>query len=192
MSLKVMLVDDDPGRAIVLKQALSDAGHRVVGCFGIDEDLPPKVTALDPDVIVIDMAAPGRDALEGMHRLHGDTPRPIVMFSEDAASATIHAAVRAGVSAYIVDGLQRERITPILEVAIARFREFQALRDELAEIKHTLAERKLVDRAKGILMEQRGLDEEAAYQALRRMAMERRRRVGEVARDVIDYARMLI
>jgi response regulator NasT len=114
------------------------------------------------------------------------------MFSEDAASATIQAAVRAGVSAYIVDGLQRERITPILEVAIARFREFQALRDELAEIKHTLAERKLVDRAKGILMEQRGLDEEAAYQALRRMAMERRRRVGEVARDVIDYARMLI
>jgi len=123
-----------------------------------------------------------------MHSINREQPRPVVMFADKGDSDTITEAVRAGVSAYVVDGLDTRRIRPILDVAIARFREYQALKDELVRTKNSLAERKEIDRAKGILMKKRGWSEDEAYQALRKMAMDQNKRLGEVARSVVEMA----
>jgi response regulator NasT len=119
------------------------------------------------------------------------TPRPVVMFASDGAPETIRAATRAGVSAYVVDGLDAGRIKAIVEAAVARFEDFQALRSQLAEANLRLSERKLVERAKGLLMKSRGLDEEAAYTALRKMAMDRKLKLADVAQRVVDAADFL-
>jgi response regulator NasT len=131
------------------------------------------------------MDSPSRDTLEQMRCIHRDQPKPIVMFSESEDRQLIQDAVQAGVSAYIVDGLGHKRVIPILEVAIARFNEFQNLRHELEETRVSLAERKLIDRAKAMLMEQRGWSEKQAYQALRKMAMDRNQRMGQVADQLL-------
>ncbi len=123
-----------------------------------------------------------------MRSISRDQPKPIVMFAENSDSAAIEEAIRAGVSAYIVDGLNVKRVKPIMDVAIARFREFQSLRDELAKTKTTLAERKLIDRAKGILMKQRSIMEEQAYAVLRKAAIETNMRIADVAKNVISLA----
>jgi response regulator NasT len=144
-----------------------------------------------PDVIVIDTESPSRDVLEHLVVMSQHTPRPVVMFASDGAVETIREAVRAGVSAYVVDGLDPARVRPIVDAAVARFEELQGLREQLAEANLRLDERKLIERAKGILMKARGLDEEEAYRALRRMAMDKNRRIGEVARNVIEMADLL-
>ncbi|HKK06251.1 MAG: ANTAR domain-containing protein [Gammaproteobacteria bacterium] len=190
-SLRVLLVDESVGRAAILEQALADAGHAVVGRIAASEDLQAAVQRIEPDVIIIDMDSPDRDTLEHMRGISADRPKPIVMFAEDGDSATIEEAVRAGVSAYVVDGLNPGRVKPIMEVAIARFREFQALRQELADARHSLAERKDIERAKGILMQQRNWTEDEAYQALRKLAMDRNLRLAEVARNIIAVADLL-
>jgi response regulator NasT len=123
--------------------------------------------------------------------LHRDNPRPVVMFAEEGDSGTIERAVRAGVSAYVVDGLNPSRVKPIVDVAIARFREFQALRQELQETRSQLADRKQIDRAKGLLMKHRGLDEQEAYAAMRKMAMDRGQKMGEVANNIIAVLELL-
>jgi response regulator NasT len=142
-------------------------------------------------VVIIDLDSPDRDTLENMAIVSRDNPRPIILFSAQDDSDTIQKAVRAGVSAYIVDGLSAKRVRPIIDVAIARFREFQAMRDELEHTRDKLSERKLVERAKGLLMKQRGFDEEEAYSALRKLAMERNQRLVQVAQNVIDIFEML-
>lgn len=190
-ALRVLLVDQSVGRAAILEQALADAGYAVVGRIAASEDLQEAVQRIEPDVIIIDMDSPDRDTLEHMRGISVDRPKPIVMFAEDGDSATIEEAVRAGVSAYVVDGLNPGRVKPIMDVAIARFREFQALRQELADAKHNLAERKDIERAKGILMQQRDWSEDEAYQALRKLAMDRNLRIGEVARNIIAVADLL-
>lgn len=189
-SLRVMLVDRDRGRSAVLERALTDAGYEVAGRVAAGEDLAQKVREVAPDVIIIDMDSPDRDTLEHMHSITREQPRPIVMFADEDDSETISKAVRAGVSAYVVDGLTGPRVKPIVDVAIARFREFQALRKELDEVRSTLAERKLVDKAKGIIMKQRQCDEEQAYRALRKLAMDRNQRIADAARDVIGVAKL--
>ncbi len=138
-----------------------------------------------PDVIIIDLDSPDRDTLEQMRTIHRDQPRPIVMFAEDDDSGTINQAIKAGVSAYIVDGLEGKRVKPVIEVAIARFREYQALREELATVKDSLEERKLIDRAKALLIKRQGMSEEQAHQALRKLAMDQGKKLGEAARNVI-------
>lgn len=186
MSLKIMLVDQHPGRSAILEQALSEAGHRVAARVEPGRNLAREVQACQPDIIIIDMETPGRDTLEQMREIGRDRPKPIILFSNKRDGDYIRQAVQAGVSAYVVDGLSRERIMPIVEVAMARFREFEALRQELQETKNQLADRKVIDKAKGILMVRKGLSEDAAYQLLRKAAMDRNLRVVEVARTLLS------
>ncbi len=160
--MRVMLIDEEPGRSAVLEQALKEGGYTVVARLRTDEDLLGRVRELAPDVVIVDMESPSRDILEDMHSISRDQPRPIVMFAESSDSEVINAAVRAGVSAYVVDGLNSNRVKPVIDVAVARFREFQVLRTELARAKTDLAERKVIEKAKGILMKQRNLSEDQA------------------------------
>ncbi|MGZ8246611.1 ANTAR domain-containing response regulator, partial [Methylomagnum sp.] len=145
--LKIMLVDQNPGRSAILEQALSDAGHRVVARVEAGRSLLREVQDHQPDIVVIDMESPGRDTLEQMREIGRDQPKPIILFSNKRDGDYIRQAVQAGVSAYVVDGLSRERIMPIVEVAMARFREFEALRQELQDTKNQLADRKVIDKA---------------------------------------------
>lgn len=184
--LRVLLVDEDRARAALLEQALNDAGYSVIARIDTSEDLPGEVQRNQPDVIIIDLDSPDRDTLEHMHTISRDQPRPIVMFAENDDREAIHKAIKAGVSAYIVDGLSSNRVKPVMEVAIARFREYQALRDELTKAKISLEERKLVDRAKALLIKRQGMSEEEAHQALRKFAMDRGQKLSEAAKNIIS------
>lgn len=189
--MRVLVVDESPERADILREGLRRAGHEVSASLGSPGALLATIEQLRPDVIVIGTDSPSRDVLEPLVVLTQHTPRPVVMFSNDGAPETIREAVRAGVSAYVVDGLEPNRMRAILDVALARFDEFQRLREELAEANLKLAERKLVERAKGLLMKSRGLDEEAAYSLLRKFAMDRKLRVAEVAQQIVEAADLL-
>lgn len=183
--LTVMLIDDEPARAAIVEQALTDNGYQVIRRLENTQGLNQAVTKYQPDIVIIDIESPDRDTLENMSRLTNDNPRPILMFSEQEDVQHMEAAIRAGVSAYIVDGLQTHRVKPIVQVAVARFREFQALRNELESVKTQLEDRKLIEKAKGLIMKSQGCDEPAAYQALRKLAMDRSQRMAEVAKNVI-------
>jgi response regulator NasT len=185
MSLKIMLVDQHPGRSAIIQQALADAGYLKVERIPADRGLAEEVRRFGPDIIIIDMEAPGRDTLEQMREIGRDQPKPIILFSNNRDSEFIRQAVRAGVSAYVVDGLDKERVIPIVEVALARFREFETLRKELEETRHQLADRKIIERAKGLLMKQHGISEDKAYNALRKAAMDRNQKIGEIARTLV-------
>ena len=190
-SLRVLLVDETFERAALLKRALQEAGYRIAAHVSSSADLPGLVRELKPDVIILDTDSPDRDTLEHLCVISRDDPRPIVMFTHDGDSDKIRAAMRAGVSAYVVDGLQSERLRPIMDVAMARFNEFQSMRNELEKAENQLAERKYVERAKGILMKQRGWSEEEAYQALRKMAMDKGLKVAEVASQLLAVSELL-
>lgn len=189
--MRVLVVDESDERAAILREGLAKAGHEVAATLASPLALLAKVEALRPDVIVIDTDSPSRDVLEHLVVMSQSSPRPIVMFASDDRGEAIREAVRAGVSAYVVDGLDAGRVKAIVDVACARFEQFQRLKIELAEANLKLSERKLVERAKGILMKSRGLDEEAAYRFLRRMAMDKNRRIGEVAQSIIDMQELL-
>lgn len=190
--LRVLLIDRSPGRAAILEQALKDAGYVVVAKLTGATDLYNEVERIEPDVIIIDLESPDRDTLEQMREISRDRPKPVVMFAEDDDGDTIRQAVKAGVSAYVVDGLSAKRIKPLMEVAIARFREYQALREELLHARVSLAERKVIEKAKGLLMQRRGMNEDEAYKALRRMAMDSNKRIAEVAENILAVADLLI
>lgn len=189
--LRVLLVDETFERAALLKHALQDAGCKIAAHVSASADLPGLVAELKPDLIILDTESPDRDTLENLCIINRDQPRPIVMFTHDDDSDKIRAAIRAGVSAYVVDGLKSERLRPIMDVAIARFNEFQAMRADLAKAESQLTERKDVERAKGILMKQRGWSEEEAYQALRKAAMDKGSRLADVARQLIEITELL-
>src|SRR5450631_3790084 len=184
--LRIMIVDESRERASLLTRALAGSGHDVIEHTSTTLNLHQRVEALKPDVIIIDTESPDRDTLEHLCLVSENQPRPIVMFTHDGDRDKIRAAVRAGVSAYVVDGLAPERIEPIIDAAIARFDEYQALRDELREANARLAERKAIERAKGILMKTRGLCEDDAYRALRKLAMDKNLRLAAVAEQVIS------
>ncbi len=190
-TLRVMLLDNDPARVAVLERALLDAGHEVIVRDLGQISLLESVTDTKPDVIIVDIDSPDRDTLEDMSAINRHFPRPIVMFAAHGDEKTIETAIKAGVSAYVVDGLSESRVMPVINVAIARFREYQALRDELEKTRNTLAERKVIDRAKGLLMKRRGCTEEEAYHVLRKMAMNKNLRLVEVARNVVDVMDLL-
>jgi response regulator NasT len=189
--LRVLLVDDAPGRAALLERALEDAGYTVAARIGSSEGLLRRVVDLQPDVIIVDLESPDRDTLENLSAVNRTVPRPIVMFAADEHSGAIHAAIRAGVSAYVVEGVSKTRVRPLLDVAVARFREYQALREELEKTRESLAERKWIDKAKGLLMQQRGCGEDEAYQLLRKAAMNHGQRLPEVARQLVAAAELL-
>jgi response regulator NasT len=190
--LKVLLVDDTTERASALKQALCAVEGVEVACaLESPLELLKRVAEHTPDVVLIDTQSPSRDVLEQLAAVSTSAPRPVVMFSDDAANEAIRASLKAGVSAYIVDGIAAGRLAPIMRVAMERFEADQKLRAELEETRSRLEERKLVERAKGILMKQRGVSEEEAFAALRSAAMERGIKVAELSRQVIDVARLL-
>ena len=189
--MRVLIVDESEEQAAVLREGLVMAGHEVAASLASPLELLRAVEDLQPDVIVIDTESPTRDVLEHVVIVSQSSPRPIVMFATDRGGETIREAVRAGVSAYVVDGLDAARVKPIVEVACARFEEFQRLKTELAEANLKLSERKLVERAKGLLMRSRGLSEEDAYQALRKLAMSKKLRLGDVAQRVLETAELL-
>lgn len=189
--LRIMLVDQGPERAEILRSTLEQADCEVVVQVSSTIDLSALVEACKPDLIIIDTDSPERDTLEHICIVSRDQPRPIVMFTHDEDSETIRAAIRAGVSAYVVGGLKSDRIKPIMDAAIARFEEFQAMRSNLEKAEGQLADRKIIDRAKAALMKQRGWSEDEAYQALRKMAMNRGVKLGEAARQVIAVTELL-
>ena len=189
--LRVMIVDDSEERSLYLRLMLEEVGYAVVAEVFEPSGIYAAVKNRTPDVIIIDTESPSRDTLEHIAVLSATAPRPIVMFSADRASDTIREAVRVGVSAYIVDGLSAERVKPIIEVAMARFESYQAVKAELAQVKTRLSERKFVEKAKGVLMKARSIDEDAAYGALRKMAMERSLTIGEVSRQLLAVSDLL-
>lgn len=189
--MRVLLIDSNDGRSAILQQALKDNGYTVVARLRDCRGLAAQVASYEADAIIVDTDLPDRDALESMRQMSEDNPRPIVMFAEKSDRRTISDAIKAGVSAYVVDGVDPKRLTTIMDVAIARFREFQSMRTELDEMRGKLADRRDIDKAKGILMKRKGMSESDAYGALRSMAMNNNQSIGEVARSLIAAAQLL-
>jgi two-component system, response regulator / RNA-binding antiterminator len=190
--LRVLLVDNTPERVSSLKKALDAMEDVVVACT-LDSafELLRHVAEHAPDVVLIDTESPSRDVLEQLAAVSSSAPRPVVLFTGDAHDDTIRSALRAGVSAYIVDGISPGRLGPIMRIAMERFEADQRLRAELEDTRTRLADRKVLDRAKGILMKQRGMSEDEAFSALRSLAMQRGIRLGEAAQQVVDIAGLL-
>jgi response regulator NasT len=189
--MRVLVVDESAERAELLRAALLLAGHEVTASLSSPLALLHTIERLQPDVIVINTDSPSRDVLEHLVMVSQHTPRPVVMFTSDGSEGSIRAATRAGVAAYVVDGLDENRIKTIVDVAVARFEEMQGLREQLAEANTRLADRKLIERAKGLLMKSRNLDEEEAFATLRRAAMDRKLKLSEVAQRIVDAADLL-
>ena len=190
-------MEEDPAlqrqraRSRDLRIGLLQAGYNVVASIPGDLYLVERITQLQPDLIIIDAESDARDVLEDLVMVSRDAPRPIVLFTEEGTPSQLEAAMSAGVSAYVVAGLQVERVKPVLEVAVARFNADQKLRTELSETKSKLAERKIIDRAKGILMEKHHLSENDAYQKLRKQAMEKNLKLVDLAQRILDVADLL-
>lgn len=184
--IKVMLVDDDSARAALLSQALQDHGYEVVARVEPGPSLLSKVAKVLPDMIVIDTDSPDRDILESMSLLNEHNPMPVVMFSDVEDETVIQEAIRSGVSGYIAKGVDQQRVKSIMNVAIARFREYQALKNELKQTKDELESKKLIDQAKQLLMSQKDVSEQEAYEAMRKMSMDRNIRMAEVAENIIS------
>jgi response regulator NasT len=189
--LKILVVDQNVMRAAIIEEGLRDAGYLNVTVVRDMQNLQQRIAAADPEVIFIDLENPNRDVLEQMFQVSRTVHRPVAMFVDQSDSAAIEAAIDAGVSAYIVDGLKKERVLSILHTTISRFNSFDRLRQELDKTKAALQERKVIDRAKGILMQERGMDEAAAYGLLRRTAMNENLKLVQVAQSVVTAAQML-
>ena len=190
-SFKIVIVDESPIRTAILKEGLRDAGFTSVEHISEMHNLLARIYALDLDVVLIDLENPSRDILEQMFQVSRAVRRPIAMFVDQSDAASILESVEAGVSAYIVDGLKKERIKPILDLCISRFNAFSKLQDELDRTKSALEDRKILDRAKGLLMKAKGLTEEEAYVLIRSTAMREKKKIGEIAQSIITAAELL-
>jgi response regulator NasT len=190
-SPKIVIVDESPIRAAILQEGLREAGYTEVVHISEMHSLLARIYALDPDIILIDLENPSRDSLEQMFQVSRAVRRPIAMFVDQSDAASIQASVDAGVSAYIVDGLKKERIKPILDLCVSRFNAFAKLQDELDRTKNALEERKVIDRAKGILMKLKGLTEEEAYVLMRSTAMREKKKIGEIAQSILTASELL-
>ena len=190
-SPKIVIVDESPIRAAILEEGLREAGYVDVQHIREMHNLLARIYALDPDVILIDLENPSRDVLEQMFQVSRAVRRPVAMFVDQSDSESARASVEAGVSSYIVDGLKKERIKPILDLCISRFNAFSKLQDELERTKSALEDRKIIDRAKGIVMKMKGLTEEEAYVLLRSTAMREKKKIGDIAQSIITAAELL-
>ena len=189
--LRVLLIDDGARHIQPIRDELVRQGHEVVGVIASATLIHDVVQQLQPDVVIVDSESPTRDTLENLATLSAHNPRPVVVFTDDDSRGPMQRALRAGVSAYVIAGLQTERLEPVLQVAIARFEQEAALRAQLNKAEQQLAGRKLIERAKGVLMAEAGLDEDAAYKRLRKLAMDRGKRLADVAQSVIDAQELL-
>ncbi|MBV0911070.1 ANTAR domain-containing response regulator [Anianabacter salinae] len=189
--LTIVVVEEDRDRAIAIVDALKDSGDYDVHVIGNVTGLSRRIAAFMPDVVLIDIDNPTRDMLEELTLATGPLERPVAMFVSGAAGGLARAAIEAGVSAYVVDGLQPERLKPVMDTAIARFQMIRQMRTELIETRRALEERKVIDRAKGLLMKAKGIGEDDAYALLRKAAMDQGRRVAEVAEALVTAAGLL-
>jgi len=189
--LRVLLIDDGAHRVDLIREALVRQGCEVVGLIDSATLVHDCVLRLKPDVVIVDSESPTRDTMENLALLNSQMPRPVVVFSEDGSDDPMRRALKAGVSAYVVAGLQPARLAPVLQVAIARFEQDLALRQELNKAQAQLSARKSIERAKGILMSEQGLDEDAAYKRLRRLAMDRGEPLSVLAERVIAAHQLL-
>lgn len=190
-TLSIAVVETDPERATLIEESLRAAGMFSVTLILNTSGLARQIRELSPDVVLIDMANPSRDMLEEFASASGPLERPVAMFVDREDEGMTKAAIEAGVSAYVVAGLRANRIKPILDAAIARFHMIHRMRAELAATKRALDERKIIERAKGVLMKARGIDEDAAYALLRKAAMDQGRRISDVAEALVSTAGLL-
>ncbi len=190
-NLTVVVVEQNQDRAFAIVDALKESGDVDVFVIGNASGLARKIATHSPDIVLIDIDNPSRDMLEELTVASGPLERPVAMFVSGAAGGLAKAAVEAGVSAYVVDGLQAERIKPVIDTAIARFQVLRQMRTELAETRRALDERKVIDRAKGLLMKAKGVPEDEAYALLRKTAMNQNRRVAEVAEALVTASGLL-
>ncbi len=183
IALKIILVDENSGRSAMLRRALQDQGHEVICRMSSSSQL------IDSNEMNADI--PDEEVFANLTDVNKNKPKPIVMFTEESNSEMTSSAIKSGVNAYIVDGLEENRVQPIIDVAMARFREFQALKDELDATRNQLSERKAVEKAKGLLMKHKGVNEDDAYKSLRRMAMDKNKRIVDVAESIINAFELL-
>ena len=192
VKLKVLLVDESPVRAAIIEDGLRQGGIRHVVRLETTDMLLARIHEIDPDVILIDLANPRRDELEQMFQVSRLVRRPITMFVDDSDSEQTRAAIDAGVSAYIVNGLHGNRVKHIVDMCVSRFNAFSRLQEDLEDARTALADRRLVDRAKATLMKARGIDEDAAYKLLRTAAMNQKKRIADIAKAVISASEVLL
>ena len=190
--LRVLIVDSDFERAKPLKQSLIDTGYDVIAHLKDTVNLDNACCELQPDIVIIDTDSPSRDTLENICVMTMHEPRPIMMFTHDDNKEQIKLATQAGVCAYVVGTIPNERLRPVIDAAVARFEEFKNLRQELSEANIKLSERKVIERAKGLLMKQRNIDEDEAYGMLRKMAMQKNMRVGTLSKQIVQSAELLL
>jgi response regulator NasT len=190
-ALRVLIVDDGAHRASLIRDELTRQGHVVVGVLDSAIAIHDCVRSLKPDVVIVDAESPTRDTLEHLATVSATHPRPVVVFAEDAAPGPMQQALAAGVASYVIAGLNPERLAPVLQVAIARFEQDRALREQLCEAQARLGERKVIERAKGVLMRESGLSEEEAYHHMRRLAMDRGQRLAQVATRINEADELL-
>lgn len=181
-----MLVDNETLRSAMLSQALNDSGYEVIARIKPGPGLLAQVDKHKPDMIVIDTDSPDRDILESMHLLSEHNPLPVVMFADEESETIIQEAIRSGVSSYVVKGVDMERVNSIMNVSIARFREFQAIKKELEETKSELVDTKMIDKAKHLLMKNKGVSEEKAYEAMRKLSMDANQKISQVAQNIVN------
>ena len=189
--LSIVVVEADRDRAFEIVDALKGIGVQKITVIAEPSSLSRRIKEINPDVVLIDVSNPSRDTLEELTLASEPMSRPVAMFVDNDDDGLAKAAIEGGVSAYVVDGLSPRRLRPVLDAAIARFNMFGRLRNELEQTKRALEERKVIERAKGLLMKARGIDEEAAYALLRRTAMDQGRRVAEVAHALVTAADLL-
>jgi len=190
-ALRVLIVDDGAHRVSLIRDELTRQGHVVVGVLDSAIAIHDCVRALLPDVVIVDAESPSRDTLEHLATVSATHPRPVVVFSEDPALEPMQKALAAGVASYVIAGLNPERLAPVLQVAIARFEQERALREQLGHAQAKLTERKVIERAKGVLMRESGLGEEEAYHHMRRLAMDRGQRLAQVAERINEAHELL-
>lgn len=189
-SLTILLIEENPVRAAILEDGMRQAGYVHITRISNMVNLPNKISAADPDVIVIGLENASRDTLEQMFQVSRTVRRPIAMFVDNDDTAMIQAAVDAGVSAYVVNCLSKDRVRPIIDITISRFHVFRRLQEELAQAREALEARKVIERAKGVLMQQQNLSEEEAYKLMRRTAMSQKRKLFDIAQSVVTAAQI--
>lgn len=190
--LKIMLIEESISSLSILHDTLIEEGYQVLNRVDCQEDLFQRARQINPDMIVLDVKSPNQGLLLQLNHINEEFPKPIVIFSEKGDDEMINSAVQAGVAAFIVDGLSAKRIKPVLNVAMARFKNYAILRNELLKTKETLANRKIIEKAKGIIMKQRKCSEDEAYNMLRKLAMDRNQKMNDVAKNVIELSSLLM
>ena len=189
--LSIIVVEPDRDRALMIVDSLREAGDNEIHVISEASSLARRISEHAPDVVIVDLTNPTRDVIEELTLATSPLDRPVAMFVDQSDDSLTKAAIEAGVSAYVVDDLRPERLRPVMAAAISRFNVFRRMRDELDETKRALEERKVIDRAKGLLMKARGIDEDEAYALLRKSAMDQGKRISDVAASLVTAMDLL-